>query len=52
MMENEVTAANAVNFGGYDGLLSFACKCGAYTTTGFGAIPAMGNKQIIEKAVK
>lgn len=52
MMENGVTAANALNFGGYDGLLSFACKCGAYTTTGFGAIPAMGNKQIIEKAVK
>lgn len=52
MMENGVTAANALNFGGYDGLLSFACKCGAYTTTGYGAIPAMGNKQTIEKAVK
>lgn len=52
MMENGVTAANALNFGGYDGLLSFACKCGAFTTTGFGAIPAMGNKQTIEKAVK
>lgn len=52
MMENGVTAANALNFGGYGDLLSFACKCGAFTTTGFGAISAMGNKQIIEKAVK
>lgn len=52
MMENGLTAANALSFGGYGGLLSFACKCGAFTTTGFGAIPAMGDRQIIEKAVK
>lgn len=32
--------------------LDFACKCGAYTTTGYGAIPAIGNKEKIEKAVK
>lgn len=52
MMENGLTAANALSFGGYGGLLSFACKCGAFTTTGFGAIPSMGNREKIEKAVK
>lgn len=36
----------------YAAMLGFACKCGAYTTTGYGAIPAMGNKDIINKAVK
>ena len=36
----------------YAAMLDFACKCGAYTTTGYGAIPAMGNKDIINKAVK
>lgn len=36
----------------YAQMLDFACKCGAYTTTGYGAIPAMGNKNIINKAVK
>lgn len=34
------------------GILDFACKCGAYTTTGYGAVPAMGNKEKIDKAVK
>ena len=36
----------------YNKILDFACKCGAYTTTGYGAIPAMGNREKIEKAVK
>ena len=36
----------------YQEMLDFACKCGAYTTTGYGAIPAMGNKEKIERAVK
>lgn len=36
----------------YGAILNFACKCGAFTTTGYGAIPAMGNKIEIEKAVK
>lgn len=36
----------------YQEMLEFACKCGAYTTTGYGAIPAMGNKEKIERAVK
>lgn len=36
----------------YAEMLSFACKCGAYTTTHYGAIPAMGDKQTIDKAVK
>ena len=33
-------------------MLDFACKCGAYTTTGYGAIPAMGDKITVDKAVK
>lgn len=41
----------------YDGadledILRFACKCGAYTTTNYGAIPALGTREIIDKAVK
>ncbi len=36
----------------YRGMLDFACKCGAYTTTNFGAISAMGNKENVDKAVK
>lgn len=36
----------------YAEMLCFACKCGAYTTTHYGAIPAMGDKQTIDKAVK
>ncbi len=36
----------------YQTMLDFACKCGAYTTTGYGAIPAMGDKKKIDKAVK
>ena len=52
MMEKGLTPSNALSFCGYGELLSFACKCGAYTTTGFGAIPAMGTGKIIEEAVK
>lgn len=37
---------------GLEEMLKFACKCGAYTTTNYGAIPAMGTRQIIDKAVK
>ena len=36
----------------YDGILEFACKCGSYTTTGYGAIAAMGNRQNILKVGK
>lgn len=36
----------------YQSFVNFSCKCGAYTTTGYGAIPSMGNKEVIEKVVK
>lgn len=36
----------------FQAILDFACKCGAYTTTGYGAIPAMGDRQSVEKAVR
>ncbi|MDE7095054.1 MAG: hypothetical protein K2O23_01045, partial [Anaeroplasmataceae bacterium] len=32
--------------------LDMACKCGAYTTTGYGAIPAMGTKEKVVKEIK
>ena len=39
---------NAIDYGK---ILDFACKCGAYTTTGYGAIPSMGNRETVDKAV-
>lgn len=36
----------------FEKMLDFACRCGAYTTTGYGAIPAMGNRENVNKAVK
>ncbi len=34
----------------YEKILDFACQCGAYTTSGYGAIPAMGTKeQVLNK---
>ncbi len=48
IMENGGISENA----DYAEMLRFACKCGAYTTTHYGAIPAMGDKYTIDKAVK
>ena len=36
----------------YQQILEFACKAGAYTTTNYGAIQAMGDKEHIERMVK
>lgn len=53
LMEEKLTAANLVNGNtDYNKILDFACKCGAYTASGYGAIAAMGNKDNIDKAVK
>lgn len=52
LMEQNATADTLLNLKGYGDMLCFACKCGAYTTTGYGAIPAMGDKEKINKAVK
>lgn len=36
----------------YEEILDFACQCGAYTTSGYGAIPAMGTKeQVLNKII-
>ena len=51
LIEDGVTSG-VNNFADWSDMLNFACKCGAYTTTGFGAIAAMGNKEKINKAVK
>lgn len=53
IMRLNLSADNLVNGKtDYGKILDFACKCGAYTTTGYGAIPAMGDRENIEKAVK
>ena len=53
LMENGATAENLLNTNlNFKEILDFACKCGAYTTMNYGAIPAMGNKENIDKAVK
>ena len=36
----------------YHQMLDLACKCGAYTTTNFGAIKAMGNLKEIDEVIK
>lgn len=41
------TPYNIVGNLDYSQILEFACKCGAYTTTGFGAIPSMGDRQAV-----
>ena len=43
---------NIVSEFDYDQILEFACKCGSYTATGYGAIAAMGNRQNILKVGK
>ena len=53
LMEENLSASELINGNtNYGDILDFACKCGAFTTTGYGAIPAMGNKNQICKAVK
>ena len=37
-----------LKYDNYQEFLDFACKCGAYTTTGYGAISAMGSKNDVE----
>ena len=36
----------------YEEFLDFVCKCGAYTTCGYGAISAIGNREEIESVGK
>lgn len=36
----------------YQGAVDFACVCGAYTTTGYGAIPAIGDEKTLERVGK
>lgn len=53
ILEKELTNKNLINYSNdYQAMLEFASKCGAYTTTGFGAIAAMGDKLSVERTVK
>lgn len=49
LMRLKIDKNNIVGEFDYNGVLEFACKCGSYTTTGYGAIAAMGNRQKISK---
>lgn len=46
LLETGIAACNLEN------ALDMACRCGAYTTTGYGAIPAMGDKKTVLKEIK
>lgn len=52
LLEAEITPETLEKGADYAKMLDFACKCGAYTTAGYGAIPAMGSRENVEKAVK
>lgn len=53
LMDANATPENLLNdCVDFNKVLDFACKCGAYTTTQFGAIPAMGDRKTVDKAVK
>lgn len=53
LMEKGATATNLLDGKfNYKQMLQFACKCGAYTTTNYGSMAAMGNKEKVEKVVK
>lgn len=53
LTDAKATADNLLSGGiDYGKILDFACKCGAYTTTGYGAIPSMGDREAVEKAIK
>lgn len=54
LVEGGITSENigSADMAKLNEYLAFACKCGAYTTTGYGAIPAMGDKITVDKAVK
>lgn len=53
LLENNITKENLLSDKiNYNNFLDFSCKCGAFTTTKFGAISAMGNKEEVEMMVK
>ena len=52
ILEQNVTVNNINEYQKFDYSLDFAARCGAYTTTGLGAIAAMGNLEEIKGMVK
>lgn len=52
ILDFKLTKNELLNFENYSEFLDFACKCGAYTTCGYGAISAMGNKEEVESVGK
>lgn len=52
IMQDNATPENILSDVDLQKALIIACKCGAYTTTNYGAIPAMGDMKTIDKAVK
>lgn len=49
LLRQHMTVCGLIGRYDYDGALAFACKCGSYTTTDYGAIAAMGNRKSINK---
>lgn len=49
MMRLGITSDNLTADNDYNHLLKFACRCGSYTATGFGAISAMGDRKKISE---
>lgn len=52
LLEQNVTVNNLNEYEKFEYSLDFAARCGAYTTTGLGAIAAMGNLEQIKGMVK
>ena len=52
LLDNKLTKETLNSDFDYNDSLDFACKCGAFTTTGYGAISAMGNRETIESVGK
>lgn len=53
LLKNNIKKESLLNeTNDYQKMLNFACKAGAYTTTGYGAIKAMGDQDSIERMVK
>ncbi|MDE5562511.1 MAG: carbohydrate kinase [Clostridiales bacterium] len=49
LMRLGINKDNIIGNFDYDEILQFACKCGSYTTTNYGAIAAMGDRENILK---
>ena len=52
LLDYKIMKNDLLNCKLYDEFLDFVCKCGAYTTCGYGAISAIGNREEVESVGK